>query len=68
MTPDPAPTPAQRQRAYFVEVRRGIGIILRASVVYFGVGYADLLPSEATVTPGPAWAPTVSTPAGTFER
>lgn len=66
--PDPTPTPAQLRRNFHVELRRGLGIILRASVIYFGVSYADLLPPEATATLAPTWSATTATPAGTFER
>ena len=56
-------TDSEKKRAFFVEVRRGLGIILRASVVFFGVGYSDLLPAEVTVTPAPAFAEPATTPA-----
>ena len=55
-------TDSEKKRAFFVEVRRGLGIILRASVVYFGVGYSDLLPAEATPTPAPVYSGTTVTP------
>jgi hypothetical protein len=57
---------AEKKRAYFVEVRRGLGIILRASVAYFGVGYLDLLPREATATPEPVYSAPHATPAAEF--
>jgi hypothetical protein len=46
--PDPPPpTPGDLRRAYYVEVRRAIGILLRATVAYYGCSYMDLLPPEA---------------------
>lgn len=60
-------TPAEKKRAYFVEVRRGLGILLRATVAYFGVSYSDLLPAEATTTPAPVFAPATGTPAAEFQ-
>jgi hypothetical protein len=61
-------TTDQKKRAYFVEVRRGLGIILRASVVYFGVSYSDILPPEITATPAPEYAAPTSTPIPSFTR
>jgi hypothetical protein len=70
MTPDSAPTPAQRERRLLVGVRNGVIMIMQALIDYYGMSWTDFIPRRAreTVTPGPAWAPTVSTPAGTFER
>lgn len=46
--PHPPPlSPADARRAYYVEVRRAIGILLRATVAYFACSYMDLLPPEA---------------------
>jgi len=41
-------TEQDKRRAFFIELRRGLGIILKAAVVYFGVSYGDLLPREAS--------------------
>jgi hypothetical protein len=56
-------TAAQRKRAFFVEVRRGLAILLKASVEYFGVEYMELLPTAAFTAPAPVYSAPTSTPA-----
>lgn len=47
---------------FYIEVRKGILIIMGAMVRRFGVGWLDFMPKHI-IAPAPVYSATVSTPA-----
>jgi hypothetical protein len=47
---------------FYIEVRKGLLIIMGAMVRRFGAAYLDFLPKHVTA-PAPVYSPAISTPA-----